>query len=111
MQRIRFEISTTMILPELFLTLVSKTLSRDAFLQSATQFNLNTVVSMGSIIHQQEVGVVVIQAGEIALSLYVHQIMGWKTTLKMEEERKESWTRLCNAMQVINRITTSNLRA
>lgn len=71
-----------------YLTFVSKTLSRDAFLQTATQFNLHTVVSLGPVVHQQEVGVVVIEAGELALALDVHQIMGWKTTLQMKRRRR-----------------------
>ena len=56
-------------------------LSGDVFLQTATQFNLHAVVSLGPIVHQQKVGVVVIEAGQPTLALDVHQIMGGETTL------------------------------
>lgn len=69
-------------LPQLFLTFVSQPLSRDAFLQAGAQLNLHAIVSLGPIIHQQEVGVVVIEAGEPALALDVQQIMRWETTLQ-----------------------------
>lgn len=47
---------------------------------------------MSSIIHQQEVGVVVIQAGKPTLSLIIHQIMGWKTALQLKSRLKETFT-------------------
>ncbi len=78
------------ILPQLFLTFVSKAFSRDASLQTATQFNLHAIVSMCPIIHQQEVGVVVVKAGEAALALDVHQVMGRETTLQTNERRRRT---------------------
>lgn len=72
---------------QLFLTFVSKTLSRDAFLQKSTQLNLHAIVSLGPIVHQQEVGVVVIEAGQSALALGVYQIMGWETSLWTKRRR------------------------
>lgn len=60
----------------------------DEFLQTAAQFNLHTVASLGPIVHQQKVGVVVIEAGQSALALDVHQVMGWETPLQGKGERK-----------------------
>lgn len=47
-----------------------------------TQLNLHPITSLGPVVYQQEVGVVVIEAGEAALALDVHRIMGWKTSLQ-----------------------------
>lgn len=66
------------------LTFVSEALLGDEFLKTCAQFDLHAVVSMSSIVHQQEVGVVVIQAGKPTLSLIIHQIMGWKTALQLK---------------------------
>ena len=54
----------------------------DAPLQTTPQFDLHTVASVCPVVHQQEVGVVVIEAGQPALFIDVHQIMGWVTTLQ-----------------------------
>lgn len=62
-------------------------LIRDAFLQTATQFNLHTIAAMGPIIHEQKVSVVVIKAGQSALATTVHGIMSWETTLQRRQRR------------------------
>ena len=74
--------------PQLFLTFVSKTLPSDALLQMAPLLNLHSIVSLSTIVHQKEVGVVVIEAGESALALNVHHIMGWETTLQRRRRRR-----------------------
>lgn len=75
-------------LHQLFVTFVSKTFPGDAFLQTATQLNLYSIISLGPIVHQQEVGVVVIEAGESTLALDVQLIMGWETTLQTRKKGK-----------------------
>lgn len=56
-------------------------LPRDAFLKQGAQFYLYTIASMGPIIHQQEMRMIVIETGESALILSLHQVMGWEVTL------------------------------
>lgn len=63
--------------------------SGDAFLQKAPQFDLHAVVSMGPVVHQQEVGVVVVEAGQSALTVDVHQVMCWETTLWRRRKRRK----------------------
>lgn len=65
-------------------TFVSEALPRDEFLEARAQFDLHAIMSPGSIVHQQEVRVVVVQAGKKTLSLIIYQIMGWETTLQLK---------------------------
>ncbi|TNN53989.1 hypothetical protein EYF80_035813 [Liparis tanakae] len=71
------------------------TLSGDAFLQTATQFDLHSVVAVRPVVHQQEVGVVVIEAREPALALDVHLIMGWEASLQTRGGREKGREDLC----------------
>lgn len=64
------------------MTFVSQALPRDEFLEARAEFDLHAIASLSSIIHQQEVGVVVVQAGKLTLSLIIYQIMGWEATLQ-----------------------------
>lgn len=64
-------------------------LSGDAFLQMTPQFDLHPVFSMSAIIHQQEMRVVVIEAGQLALALDVHRVMGWETTLRRRRRERD----------------------
>lgn len=68
---------------------MSQTLPRDALLQARAQLNLHAVLALSAVIHQQEVGVVAVQTGEVALALNVHRVMGWKTSLQRERELVE----------------------
>lgn len=55
-----------------FSTSVSNVLFGNIFLQTASEFNLYAVASVRPIIHQQEVSVVVIEAGQSTLAAHVH---------------------------------------
>lgn len=87
-------------LHQLIFTCASKIPFGDVFLQTATQFNLHSVVPLGPIIHHQEVGVVVIKARESALALDVQLVIGWKTTL--QTGTRERCGKKTRAMQVMN---------
>lgn len=68
----------------LLLTFVSEALPRDEFLEACAQLDLHAIVSLSPIVHQQEVGVVVVQAGKPTLSLIIDPIMGWEATLQLK---------------------------
>lgn len=68
---------------------MSQTLARDALLQTRAQLDLHAILALSAVIHQQEVGVVAVQTGEVALALNVHRVMGWKTSLQREREGEE----------------------
>ncbi len=67
-------------------TSVSQWLLRDEFLQTRPQLNLNSIMSVSAIIHQHEVSVIDIEAGEKALTLLVQSIVRRETTLEKTED-------------------------
>lgn len=65
---------------------MSHFLPRNALLQARAQLNLHAVLAQSAVVHQQEVGVVAVQTGELALALDVYRVMGWETSLQAERE-------------------------
>lgn len=61
-------------------------LLRYELLQLSPQRNLHTILPVGPIIHQDEVGVVAVQAGQVPLAFLIQHVLSGEASLGMTEK-------------------------